>query len=194
MRQVKYGLLGLALLILAGCGDQPWYWPWQAAPSRLVFPGIAYEGDQALLRLGPAGQPLVNASLIQIQRAFFDCKGFVGDWYQQILQMEMNHLAAVDKLKPMQSPVCLVSMDKDLNLSQGRYTIHFFSSGEEMNSCIVHLHCEWARNVTLISKNNAVYRYYFLSDFKIEYYYRHCITPDNIWYRNTTCFTVDEKT
>ncbi len=180
------------LLLLGACSDSPWYWPWEDAPARLELPGVAYSGDQAMLRLGPAGQPLVNPSLIQIQRAFFDCKGLVGDWYQLLMQAEMNHLAASDQLKPMKDPVCLVSMDKDLNLSQGRYTVHFFSSGEEMNQCIVHHRCEWARNVTLISKNNAVYRSYFLSDFKIEHYYRHCLTADNTWHQDTSCSTLED--
>ena len=44
-----------------------------------------------------------------------------------------------------------------------------------------------------VVQNNAVYRYYFLSDFKHEYYYRHCLTPDNVWHHNTTCFTLDAK-
>jgi hypothetical protein len=175
------------LLFLGACSDRPWHWPWENAPARLELPDVAYSGDQAMLLLGPAGQPLVNPSLIQIQRAFFDCKGFVGDWYQQLMQAEMNQLAASDHLKPMKDPVCLVSMDKDLNLTQGRYTVHFFSSGKEMNQCIVHHRCEWARNVTLISKKNAVYRSYFLSDFKLEFYYRHCLTADNIWHQDTPC-------
>jgi hypothetical protein len=179
-------------MLLGACSDSPWYWPWEDAPVELKLPGVAYSGDQAMLRLGPAGQPLVNPSLIQIQRAFFDCKGLVGDWFVELMQAEMNHLAASDHLKLMNASVCLLSMDKDLSLSQGRYTVHFFSSGEEMNQCIVHHRCQWARNVTLISKNNAVYRYYFLSDFKSEYYYRHCLTPDNVWYRDTTCFNLKE--
>jgi hypothetical protein len=193
MKWTRLSWLSL-LLLLGACSDGPWYWPWEEAPARLELPGVAYSGDEAMLRLGPSGQPLVNPSLIQIQRAFFDCKGFVGDWYQHLMQAEMNHLAAFDHLKPMNDPVCLVSMDKDLNLTQGRYTVHFFSSGEEMNQCIVHHHCEWARNVTLISKNKAVFRYYFLSDFKHEYFYRHCLTPDNVWHRETTCFNLGEKT
>ena len=73
------------LLFLGACSDRPWHWPWENAPARLELPGVAYSGDQAMLLLSPAGQPLVNPSLIQIQRAFFDCKGFVGDWYQQLM-------------------------------------------------------------------------------------------------------------
>jgi hypothetical protein len=192
MSKSKHWLWSLILLALAGCSNQAWYWPWEDAPAHLTLPGVAYSGDQAILSLGPAGQPLANPSLIQIQRAFFDCKGLVGNWYVQLLEAEMSHLAAYEKLKPMSDPVCLVSMDKDLNLTQGRFTIHFFSSGQEMNQCIIHHHCEWARNVTLITKNNSVYRYYFLSDFKMEYYYRHCLTADNIWHKDTTCATLEE--
>jgi hypothetical protein len=193
MKSFRLSWLSL-LMLLSACSDSPWYWPWEDAPAQLTLPGVAYSGDQAMLRLGPAGQPLANPSLIQIQRAFFDCKGLVGDWYQLLLEAEMNHLAAHENLKPMNQPVCVVSMDKDLNLAQGRYTVHFFSSGEEMNQCLIHHHCEWARNVTLSTKNNSVYRYYFISDFKLEYYYSHCLTADNIWHKDTTCATLEDKT
>ena len=54
-------------MALAGCSDQAWYWPWEDAPAHLTLPGVAYSGDQAMLSLGPAGQPLANPSLIQIQ-------------------------------------------------------------------------------------------------------------------------------
>ena len=179
--------------LLTSCSDKSLHWPWDASPSTLVLPGVPYSGDQVLMRLGPAGQPLANPTLVQIQRAFFDCKGLVGDWYVQLLQAEMNYLADYENLQPMNNPVCMVSMDKDLNLAQGRYTVHFFSGGEAMNQCIVHHHCEWARNVTLSTKNKAVYRYYFLSDFKLEYFYRHCLTGDNIWHKNTTCATLENS-
>jgi hypothetical protein len=61
---------------------------------------------------------------------------------------------------------------------------------DDLKECEMNLRCKWARNVGLVLKNKAVYRSYFLSDFKNDKYYQHCVSPDSQWFARTTCYTM----
>jgi hypothetical protein len=82
-------------------------------------------------------------------------------------------------------------VDKDESPKNGRFSVHFYKDAEELKACVFHQHCESARNVSLVLKNQLVFRSYFLSDFKREKFYQHCVTPEGSWIANTTCYTVE---
>ena len=102
-----------------------------------------------------------------------------------------NFLAEKSKLKLIEKPVCLLNVDKDESPKNGRFSVHFYKDAEELKACVFHQHCESARNVSLVLKNQLVFRSYFLSDFKREKFYQHCVTPEGNWIANTTCYTVE---
>lgn len=114
----------------------------------------------------------------------------VAPWFQKVMVAELNFLAARDNLQSISNPVCLLIVDRDLGPMEGRFSVHFYQDAKELRECAIHHRCKLARSTSLVLKNQLVYRSYFLSDFKREKYYQHCITPENKWLANTTCYTV----
>ena len=132
--------------------------------------------------------------------------GFVGLWGQTVhlalvranagnpsqhtalLLAEMNFLAGESGLQNLPSAVCLVQIDRQLKPNEGRFVVHFYANASELSECAMKHRCQLARNVSLVLKNQAVYRSYFLSDFKREKYHQHCITPEGKWHPKTTCY------
>lgn len=188
-------LLAVALLPwLSGCDDAP--------SDRLAYPdggvivrlpGVEQGGREAILALTPDLKPVTPPAFRTIKRDFFECQGLVGAWYQKLVVAETNYLAQHDGLVEMNNPVCLVSMDLSLGHHEGRFKIHLYKDMAELKECEMYLRCTWARNVSLAVREQRIYRTYFLSDFKREQYYQHCITPENRFFPNVTCYEVDAK-
>jgi hypothetical protein len=68
-----------------------------------------------------------------------------------------------------------------------------FSSRKEANDCVVNSRCTVARNVTLVPREGAVWRSYFLTDFELKKYYTHCMAPRQQWHKLITCDGVVPK-
>jgi len=66
--------------------------------------------------------------------------------------------------------------------------MNFLANESGLKNLAMKHRCQLARNVSLVLKNQAVYRSYFLSDFEREKYHQHCITPDGKWHPKTTCY------
>jgi hypothetical protein len=185
--------LGCALLILLclwGCGEKPLTWQWSdpSAVAPANTQPVAQSGQSPMLLLSANNWPMTAPVFRQVKRDFYDCKGLVGDWFETLLLAEMNFLANESGLKNLSSAVCLVQIDRLLKPDEGRFMVHFYSNATELSECAMKHRCQLARNVSLVLKNNAVYRSYFLSDFQREKYQQHCITPDGKWHPQTTCY------
>ena len=186
--------LVLGLLGLVGCDD--------STPDKLRYPdggvivrlpGVEQGGREPIMALTPELKPVTRPAFRTVKRDFFECQGLVGAWYQKMVVAEMNYLARHDGLTEMADPVCLVSMDLSLGHREGRFKIHLYKDLAELKECEMNLRCTWARNVSLAVRDQRIYRSYFLSDFKRERYYQHCITPENRFFANVTCYVVDAK-
>ncbi len=176
------GLALAALTLLSACQD--------AQPVRVVIDGIARTGAEPMLKLTDELEPMADPVYEHKKRDLYDCDGTVAPWFQKVLVAELNYLADKDKLQSLQAPVCLLIIDKDLGPKEGRFSVHFYQDEKELKECAINHRCKLARNVSLVLKNQLVYRSYFLSDFRRERYYQHCITPQDMWLPNTTCYVV----
>jgi predicted small lipoprotein YifL len=186
----RLGLVLMLLMGLWGCGEKPLTWPWSdplaAVPANT--PPVAQSGQSPMLLLSADNWPMTAPVFRQVKRDFYDCKGLVGDWFETLLMAEMNFLAKESGLKNLPSAVCLVQIDRQLKPNEGRFVVHFYANATELSECAMKHRCQLARNVSLVLKNQAVYRSYFLSDFEREKYQQHCITPDGKWHPQTTCY------
>ncbi len=181
-------VMGLALI--SGCSDD-WHWPWQdVKPVHLVLDGTARAGSEPMLLLGDDFEPLADPAFLLIKRDLYDCQGMVAPWFQQVLVAELNYLATKDKLQQITEPVCLLMVDKGAGPKEGRFSVHFYQDAHELKECAINHRCKIARNVSLVLKNELVFRSYFLSDFKREKFFQHCVTPDDMWIPNTTCYEI----
>jgi len=170
------------LALLSACND--------AKPVQVVLDGVARSGVEPMLTLSDELEPVADPAYVHKKRDLYDCDGMVAPWFQKVLVAELNYLAGQDKLQSISNPVCLLIVDKDLGPKEGRFSVHFYEDVQELRECAINHRCKIARNVSLVLKNQLVYRSYFLSDFKREKYYQHCITPDDMWLANTTCYVV----
>ena len=177
--------LGIALTVLTlltACND--------AKPVKVVREGVARSGVEPMLMLNDELEPLADPAYVHKKRDLYDCEGMVALWFQKVLVAELNYLANQDKLQSINSLVCLLIVDKDLGPKEGRFSVHFYEDVQELRECAINHRCKLARNVSLVLKNQLVYRSFFFSGFRREKYYQHCITPDDLWMANTTCYVV----
>jgi hypothetical protein len=191
-KTLTFGALLLVMGILSGCEKLSIPWPWQKKEViQIKIDGVPSTGKEPMLMIDDQLEPLSKPTYELIKRDLYDCKGMVAPWLQNLLVAELNFLAEKSKLKLIEKPVCLLNVDKDESPKNGRFSVHFYKDTEELKACVFHQHCESARNVSLVLKNQLVFRSYFLSDFKREKFYQHCVTPEGNWIANTTCYTVE---
>jgi hypothetical protein len=182
LSKFRLAVVLVALALLSACQD--------AKPVHVVLDGVVRSGAEPMLTLSGELEPVADPAYVHKKRDLYDCDGMVAPWYQKVLVAELNHLAGQDKLQTMNIPVCMLIVDKDLGPKEGRFSVHFYEDVQELRECAINHRCKLARNVSLVLKNQLVYRSYFLSDFKREKYYQHCITPEDMWLANTTCYVV----
>lgn len=186
------GALFFLVCMLSGCDKLGIPWPLQKKEViQIKIDGVPSTGKEPMLMIDDQLEPLTKPTYELIKRDLYDCKGMVAPWLQNLLVAELNFLAEKSKLKLIEKPVCLLNVDKDESPKNGRFSVHFYKDTEELKACVFHQHCESARNVSLVLKNQLVFRSYFLSDFKREKFYQHCVTPEGNWIANTTCYTVE---
>jgi hypothetical protein len=151
---------------------------------------IPLSGKEPMLMIDDHLEPFAKPKYQLISRDLYECNGMVAPWLEKLLIAELNFLAEKSKLQLMDKPICLLNVDKKESPKNGRFSVHFYKNQDDLNECVFHQNCSIARNATLVLKNQLVFRSYFLSDFKREKYYQHCVTPDGNWIANTTCYTV----
>jgi len=186
------GALFFLVCILSGCDKLGIPRPRQKKEViQIKIDGVPSKGKEPMLMIDDQLEPLTKPTYQLIKRDLYDCQGMVAPWLQNLLVAELNFLAEKSNLKLIEKPVCLLNVDKDESPKNGRFSVHFYKDSEELKACVFHQHCESARNVSLVLKNQLVFRSYFLSDFKREKFYQHCVTPESNWIANTTCYTVE---
>jgi hypothetical protein len=153
--------------------------------------GAPQSGPEPILLLGEHNQPLAEPIRHEIRMDYYECNGLVGGWFQELISAEMRYLEAQSKLRKAAYDVCIVGASNDNNLKQGKYVIYFYENLNQRNNCILKKRCNAIRNVTLVPKNNGIYRSYFLSDLKDDSYQQFCVTSKGKLYPKTTCFMVD---
>ena len=168
--------------VLSACQD--------TKPVHVELDGIARTGAEPMLMLTDELEPMADPTYVHKKRDLYDCQGMVAPWFQKVLVAELNYLADKEKLQLINEPVCLLIVDKDLGPKEGRFSVHFYEDAHELKECAINHRCKLARNVSLVLKNQLVFRSYFLSDFKREKYYQHCVTPDDMLIANSTCYVV----
>lgn len=191
-RAASFWLLGLCFIAaLASCGEGSLSGSGGVTKQvQLPLEGVVREGKEPMLMINDQLEPMAQPLFRQQRRDLYACQDMVAPWLQTMLVAELNFLADQSKLQRISNPVCLLYIEKDLGPSTGRFSVHFYESDSERDECAVNMRCKLARNVSLILKNQQVYRSYFLSDFKREKFHQHCVTPDNMWQANTTCYAV----
>ena len=182
LSKFRLSLVLAVLAVLSACQD--------AKPVHVVLDGIARTGAEPMLMLTDELEPMADPTYVHKKRDLYDCQGMVAPWFQKVLVAELNYLAEKEKLQTINAPVCLLIVDKDLGPKEGRFSVHFYEDAHELKECAINHRCKLARNVSLVLKNQLVFRSYFLSDFKREKYYQHCVTPDDMLIANSTCYVV----
>ncbi|WP_353140033.1 hypothetical protein [Limnohabitans sp.] len=182
LSKFRFSVVLAVLAVLTACQD--------AKPVHVVLDGIARKGAEPMLMLTDELEPMADPTYVHKKRDLYDCEHVVAPWFQKVLMAELNYLSDKDKLQLINAPVCLLIVDKDLGPKEGRFSVHFYEDAQELRECAINHRCKLARNVSLVLKNQLVYRSYFLTDFNREKYYQHCITPDDMWMANTTCYVL----
>ena len=186
------GALFFLVCMLSGCDKLGIPLPRQKKEViQIKIDGVPSTGKEPMLMIDDQLEPLTKPTYQLIKRDLYDCQSMVAPWLQNLLVAELNFLAEKSKLRLIEKPVCLLNVDKDESPKNGRFSVHFYKDTEELKACVFHQHCESARNVSLVLKNQLVFRSYFLSDFKREKFYQHCVTPEGNWIANTTCYAIE---
>lgn len=164
-------------------------------PEVVTLPDLApMSGNSPMFRLGPDNLPLLPPVVRHLKYEYYECDTLVSDWFLKLLLTEMNFLEKESGLVRVDGSACAVSRAINQGQAEPRFTVSLFNSRKEANDCVVNSRCEVARNVTLVPREGAVWRSYFLTDFELKKYYNHCMAPRQQWHKATTCDGVAPKT
>lgn len=164
-------------------------------PEVVTLPDLApMSGDAPMFRLGPDNLPLLPPVVSQLKYEYYQCDTLVSDWFLKLLLAEMNFLEKESGLVHVDGSACAVSRAINQGQAEPRFTVNLFNSRKEANECVVNSRCAVARNVTLVPREGAVWRSYFLTDFELKKYYTHCMAPKQQWHKAVTCDGVVSKT
>ena len=90
-----------------------------------------------------------------------------------------------------QFSACVVSLGSKKSLSTGRLSVHLYNSVRAMNDCVRDDRCTVFRSISLMPKEDGVYRSYFLSDLTRKLMAQHCVSAKGKWHRDTTCYGIE---
>ncbi len=178
LRRLAVLLLSGALLACSGDGTRH-------------LPDLAPQtGDEPMLRLNAQNLPLQGPVVRQLKHEYYDCGGLISEWFLKLLVAEMNFLEKEEGLKTVDGTGCAVSRAINQGQAEPRFTVHLFNSRKEANDCVVASRCTLARNVTLVPREGAVWRTYFLTDYEWKRFYQHCLAPQQRWFPTVVCDVV----
>lgn len=163
-----------------------------ALPSKSLRAHPATSGKEPMLLLGPKNKPMIDMVVHTYKLDYYDCQGIVAPWFREVLVAEMNYFSEISKIPMVDGVLCLVSVATENHLTPGRISINFFSSNKEMVTCTTGKFCLTYRSVSLIVKDRRVFRQYFISDIGKSVINQNCVTDKGKWYKNSTCYTVEE--
>ncbi len=149
-------------------------------------------GKEPMLLLGPKNKPMIDIVVHTYKLDYYDCQGVVAPWFREVLVAELNYFSEIAKIPMVDGVLCLVSVANENHLTPGRISVNFFSSNKEMSTCTTGKFCTTYRSVSMILKGNKVFRQYFLSDVGKSVISQNCVTNKGKWYKNSTCYTVED--
>jgi hypothetical protein len=147
-------------------------------------------GDDPMLWLNAQNLPRQAPVVRQLKHEYYDCGGLVSEWFLKLLVAETNFLEKEEGLITVDGTGCAVSRAINQGQTEPRFTVHLFNTRKEANECVVNSRCEFARNVTLVPREGAVWRSYFLTDYEWKRFYQHCLAPQQRWYPTVVCDVV----
>jgi hypothetical protein len=173
--------LGAALVgALAACSDP--------ASDALTLPDLApVSGEGPMFFLGLDRLPLKPPIVTQLKYEYYECGGLISEWFLKLLVAEMNFLEMQSDLVPVDGSACAIGRAINQGQAEPRFVVYLFNTRKEANDCVVSLRCKLARNITLVPRDKAVWRSYFLSDFDINRFYQHCLAPPQKWHKGVSC-------
>ena len=148
-------------------------------------------GKEPMLRLDSKLKPLTEPVYENDRFTFYDCQGVLGAWFQELLTAEMNYFNELVELPMVNGQACVVSIGTPKSLTAGRINVQLYASTRQMNDCVRDDRCTIFRSVSLLPREDNVYRSYFLSDLNRKLISQQCVTSKGKLYPDTTCYTVD---
>ncbi len=161
-------------------------------PNKSLRAHPPTSGREPMLLLGPKNKPMIDVVVHTYKLDYYDCQGVVAPWYREVLVAELNYFSEISKIPMVDGVLCLVSVANENHLTPGRISVNFFSSNKEMSTCTTGKFCMTYRSVSMILKGSRVFRQYFLSDIGKNVISQNCVTDKGKWYKNSTCYTVEE--
>lgn len=148
-------------------------------------------GKEPMLRLDSKLKPLTEPVYENDRLTFYDCQGVLGAWFQELLTAEMNYFNELVELPMVNGQACVVSIGTPKSLTAGRINVQLYANTRQMNDCVRDDRCPIFRSVSLLPREDNVYRSYFLSDLNRKLISQQCVTSKGKLYPDTTCYTVD---
>ncbi len=165
--------------------------PFGVAPVESLKAHPPTSGKEPMLMLDKKNKPMTQAIHETDRLTYYDCKGVVAPWFQELLTAEMNYFSELIEFPLIKGTQCVVTVGTPKSLTAGRISVQMYLSGKDMNDCVMDSACFVFRSVNLIAKNGGIYRSYFMSDMFRKIVSQQCVTPKGKLYSNTTCYTVD---
>lgn len=147
-------------------------------------------GDEPMMWLNEQNLPRQPPVVRQLKHEYYDCGGLISEWFLKLLVAETNFLEKQAGLNTVDGTACAVSRAINQGQAEPRFTVHLFNSRKEANECVVASRCGFARNVTLVPREGAVWRSYFLTDYEWKRFYQHCLAPQQRWFADVVCDVV----
>ncbi len=165
--------------------------PFGVAPVESLKAHPPTSGKEPMLLLDKKNKPITQAIHESDRLTFFDCKGVLAPWFQELVTAEMNYFSELVEFPLINGSQCVVTMGTPKSLTPGRLSVQMYLTNKDLNNCMMDSACFVFRSVNLIPKNGGVYRSYFLSDMFRKVVAQQCVTPKGKLYSNTTCYSVD---
>lgn len=158
--------------------------------SRAILARPPQSGPEPMILLGPKNRPYTEILVHTTKLDYFECNGIVAPWFRELLVAEMNYFAELVEMPFVKGDACIVSIGTSKSLTPGRVSIHLYTNQQRLTDCVRNEECPVFRSVSLIPKDNVLYRSYFLSDMNRKLISQQCVTAKGKLFPDTTCYTV----
>jgi hypothetical protein len=165
--------------------------PFGVEPVQSLKAHPPTSGKEPMLMLDNKSMPLTPAIHESDRLNYYDCKGVLAPWFQELLTAELNYFSELVEFPLIKGNQCVVTVGTPKSLTPGRISVQMYANAKDMNDCVMDGICFVFRSVNLIPKNGGVYRSYFLSDMFRKVISQQCVNPKGKLFSNTTCYSVD---
>jgi hypothetical protein len=148
-------------------------------------------GKEPMVLLDTQNRPLGEVVHHKDKMDYYECKGIIAPWFQELLVAEMNYFNELADLPFVRSENCIVTYGTDKSLTPGRIGVQLFETRKEFDKCVRNDFCPIFRTVNFVPVNKSLMRSYFLSNTNSKEIFQHCVTDIGKWHRNSTCYTID---